>query len=188
MFENLRSDAHQARQLNGGRGRGGQIRVILKPSFWPVLTYRLCHWALRLRVPVLRELVLIPAAVLKLCCEVTTGVHVSPRAEIGPGLVFHHVEGIYVGERKIGKNCVVCTGVLITNGWRPIGDNVFFGAGAKVTDAATIGNNVIVAPNSLVVSEVPDNVTVVGVPARLQIPGGDYAAQIVRASLLTVRR
>lgn len=187
MFENLKIDVGQACKLNGGGARGGQARVILKPSFWPVLTYRLCHWAVRLHAPVLRELILIPAAVLKFFCEVVTGVHVSPRAEIGPGLVFHHVEGIYVGERKIGKNCVICTGVLVTNGRRPIGDNVFFGAGAKVTDAATIGNNVIVAPNSLVVSEVPDNVTVVGVPARLQIPGGDYASQIIRPSLLTVR-
>lgn len=187
MFENLRSDINQACKLNGGGARGGHLRAILKTSFLPVVSYRFCRWAVELRVAGLRELALIPAVVLRIFSELVTGVHVSSRADIGPGLVFHHVEGIYVGERKIGRNCVVCTGVMITNGWRTIGDNVFFGAGAKVTDAATVGNNVIIAPNSLVVSEVPDNVTVVGVPARLQIPGGDYASQMIRPSLLTVR-
>jgi len=111
-----------------------------------------------------------------------TGVHISPHAEIGPGLVLHHVEGIYVGRRKIGKNCVICTGVLVSNGWRPVGDDVFVGAGAKITDTATVGSNVIIAPNTLVVADVPDNVTVVGVPARIQIAGGNYDEKLIRSS------
>jgi carbonic anhydrase/acetyltransferase-like protein (isoleucine patch superfamily) len=62
--------------------------------------------------------------------------------------------------------------VVIAAGTRGIGDNVYFGAGAKVMGGAKIGNNVVVAANSLVLTDVPDNMTVIGVPARIRLPGG----------------
>jgi len=181
MFENLQHDISQARKINVGPGWWSQhLKVVIQMNFLPVVTYRICHWVRNLRIPVLRHLLLVFSTFLRGCTEILTGVHISPHAQIGPGLVLHHVEGIYVGARKIGKNCVICTGVLVSNG-RSIGDNVLFGAGAKITDTASVGNNVIIAPNSLVVADVPDNVTVVGVPARIQIAGGNYAVQLMRS-------
>jgi serine O-acetyltransferase len=184
MFESLRHDISQARKINVGPGWWSQhLKVLIQLNFLPVVTYRTCHWVRNLRIPVLRHLLLVFATLLRGCSEVLTGVHISPHAQIGPGFVLHHVEGIYVGARKIGKNCVISTGVLVSNGrGRSIGDNVFFGAGAKITDTAAVGNNVIIAPNSLVIADVPDNVTVVGVPARIQIAGGNYAAQLIRSA------
>lgn len=183
MFDNLRYDIIQAQKINVGPGWQSQhLKVLMQMNFLPVVTYRICHSVRNLKIPVLRHVLLVFATVLRGCCEVLTGVHISPRAQIGPGLVLHHVEGIYVGARKIGKNCVICMGVLVSNG-RSIGDNVFLGAGAKITDTASVGNNVIIAPNSLVLADVPDNVTVVGVPARIQIAGGNYAPQLMRRSV-----
>jgi serine acetyltransferase len=52
---------------------------------------------------------------------------------------------------------------------RSIGDDVLIGAGAKIVNRITIGNNVLIAPNSLVTTDVPDNVTVAGVPARISV-------------------
>jgi serine O-acetyltransferase len=69
-------------------------------------------------------------------------------------------------------NCVIQHGVAITNGAGRIGDNVYFGPGAKVIGRANVGNNAVVVANSLVMSDVPDNTTVVGVPARIRLPRG----------------
>jgi len=49
---------------------------------------------------------------------------------------------------------------------------VYFGPGAKVIGHARIGNNVVVVANSLVMTDVPDNTTVIGVPARIRLPRG----------------
>jgi serine acetyltransferase len=63
---------------------------------------------------------------------------------------------------------VVQHGVVISQGVRSIGDNVYFGPGAKVIGRAAIGNNVRVVANSVVMTDVGDNLTVVGVPARIR--------------------
>ena len=65
------------------------------------------------------------------------------------------------------------TGVLIAGGSKGIGDNVYFGPGAKLIGNARIGNNVVVGANSLVLTDVPDDMTVIGVPARIRLRGGN---------------
>jgi serine O-acetyltransferase len=61
---------------------------------------------------------------------------------------------------------------LINGGVRGIGNDVYFGPGAKVIGPCKIGNNVVVVANSLILTDIPDNRTVVGVPARIRLPGG----------------
>ena len=75
-------------------------------------------------------------------------------------------------ERAKNAYCVIQTGVAITQGPRSIGDNVYFGPGSKVIARPTIGNNVLVVANSVVMTDVPDNTTVIGVPARIHLPRG----------------
>jgi serine O-acetyltransferase len=101
-----------------------------------------------------------------------TGVFIHPRAEIGPGFEIHTFYGVFVGITKIGKNCTVGTGVLVTCGVRSIGDNVYIGAGAKLVGDVKIGNNVVIMPNSLIITDVGDNITIAGVPARIKLRGG----------------
>jgi serine acetyltransferase len=79
------------------------------------------------------------------------------------------VYGIFISPTKIGANCTVQTGVVLAYGVRSIGDNVLIGSGAKIVGPITIGNNVVIAPNSLVLASVPDDTTVAGVPARISI-------------------
>ena len=93
---------------------------------------------------------------------------ISPRAEIGPGLVVHTTHGVFIAETRIGRNCVVQHGVAITHGVRSVGNDVYFGPGAKVIGRAAVGNNVRVVANSVVMTDVADNLTVVGVPARIR--------------------
>ncbi len=104
--------------------------------------------------------------------QMLVGVYISPDAEIGPGLVIHTPFGIVVGPTKIGANCTIQSGVVITAATKSIGDNVYFGPGAKVIGDASIGNNVVIVANSVVLTDVSDNTTAMGVPARIRLPGG----------------
>jgi serine O-acetyltransferase len=89
---------------------------------------------------------------------------------VGPGLAVYHMGGITINPQvKIGSNFGLQTGVVIGQtkpGHTPvIGDNVYFGPGAKAFGKIKIGNNVTVAPNSVVTKDVPDDCIVSGVPA-----------------------
>lgn len=99
-------------------------------------------------------------------------VHI-PIHRIGPGLRIVHLGGaIHLNCLSIGKNCTVSAGVIVgKNGSdekRPIiGDNVDLSVGSKIIGKVRIGNNTIVAPNSVVVKDCPENSIVSGVPAKV---------------------
>lgn len=170
MFENLRADFAAAA---GHRTlEKGLLRVLLRIETPPVISYRFSHWVTKLRVPVIRPLLLIPALFWQRLNQMFCGVYISPDAEIGPGLVIHTPYGIFVAPVKIGANCTLCTGTLISSSCKSVGDNVYFGAGCKIIGDVKIGNDVVVVANSVVLTDVPDNTTIMGVPARIKLPGG----------------
>lgn len=88
------------------------------------------------------------------------------------GLCIHHYGSIVVStEAKIGKNCYLIGDVFIGQTGRPgapiIGNNVGFGAGAKVIGPVHVGSNVRIGANAVVTKDVEDNVKVAGVPAKI---------------------
>ena len=103
------------------------------------------------------------------------GVDISRNARIGKGAYFPHASvGLVLrGNVVIGKNLTCLHGVTIGNngktshGYTRLGDNCFIGAGAKIFGNVSIGNNVTIGGGAVVVSDLPDGVTVVGVPARI---------------------
>jgi serine O-acetyltransferase len=187
VFETIRADLQHARRVNGCRtgGVGAWLRILLRPGSHAVLAYRFAAWSVRRRTPGVRQLAVAVSTVVRYIVEIVTGVEISPWAEIGPGLVVHTVNGVYVATTRIGRNCIVQHGVVISDGVRQIGDDVYFGPGAKVIGRAAIGNNVRVVANSLVMTDVEDNLTVIGVPARIRWRNRSVAASLV-ASLMTM--
>ena len=87
------------------------------------------------------------------------------------GLFLHHAFSTIVSAKSIGRNCwinqQVTIGYTSPDGAPVIKDNVRIYAGAKVLGDITVGNNVIIGANAVVVKDVPDNCTVVGVPAYI---------------------
>ena len=170
MWDNLRADfraAEEDRKLESG-----WLRVLLRMETPAIICYRFSHWVLTFRVPILRQILLIVSIIFQRLVQMFVGVFISPDAEIGPGLLIHTPFGIVVGPTKIGANCTIQSGVVITAATKSIGDNVYFGPGAKVIGDAKIGNNVVIVANSVILTDVPDNCTIMGVPARIKLPGG----------------
>lgn len=189
MLENVRADLERARVINGlpPGWISRWVKTPLHPGAVAVMNFRFASWARRVQVPVLRQLLLLVSTMLQKVVEVVTGVEISARAEIGPGLVVHTTNGVYIAETRIGRNCVVQHGVAITHGVRSVGDNVYFGPGAKAIGRTSIGNNVIVVANSVVMTDVDDDLTVVGVPARIRWRNRAARAAAAATSILPGR-
>jgi len=97
----------------------------------------------------------------------TLFIHTS---DIGPGLWIFHGFNTIIMAKSIGSNCVIFQQITIGayKGNKPIfGDNVVILPGAQVFVKVTIGNNSIVGENAVVTKDMPENCTVVGVPAYI---------------------
>jgi len=178
LLENIRADVYRA-ALDQNQGMkaedlpfGEKVHACLRLTTQVVVAYRLSHWLQGFRVPVLRQLLKIVVAIYQRMLTVLTGVIIDSQAEIGPGLLVHTPYAVFVGGTRIGANCTVQSGVLIPTGSRGVGNNVYFGPGAKLLADTKVGNNVVIVANSLVLTDVPDNTTIVGVPARIKLRGG----------------
>jgi serine O-acetyltransferase len=93
-----------------------------------------------------------------------------PKNVCGPGLHIVHYGTIVIStEAKIGENLRIhpSTSIGEYNGAPQIGSNVYIGPGAKLFGNITIGNNVAIGANSVVNKDVPDSVTVGGIPAKI---------------------
>lgn len=91
---------------------------------------------------------------------------------VGGGLYLPHLEGgVIINCRKMGEWCTANTGVVVgdkgSGNLACIGSHVKLSVGSKVIGRVVIGNNVIVAPNAVVVKDVPENAIVGGVPAKI---------------------
>lgn len=103
------------------------------------------------------------------------GYNISNEARIGEGFYLYHLGIVIIGPVRIGKNCTVGHSVTIGRSYRKgkigrptIEDNVWIGSGAVIVGEINIGNNVLIAPNSFVNFDVPDNSLVIGNPGEIK--------------------
>jgi serine O-acetyltransferase len=140
------------------------------PSFIGLIWYRIGHalWARR-KNPIWLLLLLLNRFLYPLI-RIHSGLELSPRAQMGPGVYIAHFGPTVIHpETSAGSNLTLLQGVTIgehNKGVPRIGNNVGIGTGAKVIGGITIGDNVIIGSGAVVVKDVPDNCTVVGIPAK----------------------
>lgn len=104
-----------------------------------------------------------------------TGVEIHPGATLGRRFFIDHGMGIVIGETaEIGEDCTVYHGVTLGGtSWSAgkrhptLGNNVVIGAGAKVLGPLNVGDNARIGSNAVVVKDVPNGATVIGIPGRI---------------------
>ncbi|CUH92128.1 serine O-acetyltransferase EpsC [Herbinix luporum] len=144
------------------------FEVFLYPSFKAMINYRIAHKLYKKKRYFLARWISQRTAR-------KTGIEIHPGATIGKGLFIDHGIGVVIGETAIiGDNVTLYQGVTLGGTGKEkgkrhptIGNNVMISAGAKVLGSFTIGENSKIGAGSVVLSEVPPNSTVVGVPGRI---------------------
>lgn len=127
----------------------------------------------------LRGWVFLPRLISNLC-RFFTGIEIHPGASIGEGLFIDHGTGIVIGETaELGKNVTLYQGVTLGGTGKEkgkrhptIGNNVVVATGAKVLGSFTVGDHAKIGAGSVVLKEVPPHATVVGIPGRVVVMGG----------------
>lgn len=164
------SDADWAADLQ----RYGLSRPFLKEqSIWAVWTYRFGRRLERRPAGLVRRVLTGFYWLWFRLVETAVGISLPKSAVIGPGLRIWHFGGIFLHPAvRMGANCTLRQGVTIGNreadGAVPtIGDDVDFGAYAQVLGGVYIGNGCRIGAMSVVLCDVPDGATAVGVPARI---------------------
>lgn len=129
--------------------------------------YRMEHWLYNHHLNVIAQM-------LRGLVRIIFSADVPPQMQIGKGTVFTHdaLGCVFHPDVKIGKNCKILHGVTMGGraghkGLPIIGDNVVIGTHAQLIGNVKIGNNSIVGAGAIVTHDVPDNVVVVGNPARI---------------------
>lgn len=100
------------------------------------------------------------------------GLEISIGADYDGGLYIPHPFGSVIAARKIGENCSIISNVTLgmRNKWEfpELGDRVFVGSGARILGGIHVGDDAVVGANAVVIQDIPDGATVVGIPAKIQ--------------------
>jgi serine O-acetyltransferase len=146
--------------------------VVCYPGVHALVAYRISHWLWMHDWKFMGR-------VLSYFFRWLTGIEIHPAAQIGRRFFIDHGMGVVIGETSvIGDNVFIYHGVTLgglssKSGKRhpTIGDNVVIGAGAQVLGPVTVGRNTKIGSGSVVLQEVPEYSTVIGVPGRVVFSG-----------------
>ena len=138
------------------------------PGVHALILHRLAHflWSIKLKLI---------ARIFSHLARILTGIEIHPGAQIGRRFFIDHGMGVVIGETAIiGDDCTLYHGVTLGGTtWKKgkrhptLKDNVVIGAGAKVLGPITLGNNSKVGSNAVVVTDIPNDSTAVGIPAKI---------------------
>lgn len=141
--------------------------MLLYPGFHALLFHRIAHFFYKIKLFFIARLI-------SQLSRFITGIEIHPGAKIGKRLFIDHGMGIVIGETaQIGDDCTIYHQVTLGGTGKEkkkrhptLGNNVMVGTGARVLGPIYIGNNVKVGASAVVLKDVEDNTTVVGIPAK----------------------
>lgn len=125
----------------------------------------------KLRATLLAKVVCKLAVIEHVFWSVVTGADIPLNCQLGGGLLLPHPNGVVISPKaEVGIDCLIFQQVTLGSrgeGAPVVGNHVDIGAGAKILGSITLGDNVKVGANSVVIKDVPANKTAVGIPAKL---------------------
>lgn len=169
MFKNLKYDLQKV--LENDPAARNKIEVfILYPSIHALINHRIAHWFQKHKMYFIARLI-------SQISRHFTGIEIHPGAKIGRGLFIDHGMGVVIGETaEIGDDVTIYHGVTLGGTGKEkgkrhptIGNNVIIGCGAKVLGNIKVGDNAKIGANSVVLKDVPEGATAVGIPARIKM-------------------
>jgi len=167
MFEYLKADIKAVLERDPAARNVLEI-ILCYPGFHAIVMHRIAHWLYNHHLK-------LTARLLSHINRFLTGIEIHPAVKIGKGFFIDHGMGVVIGETtEIGDNVTIYQGATLggtgkeTGKRHPtIGNNVVISAGAKVLGPFRVGDNSKIGAGAVVLSEVPPNSTVVGVPGRV---------------------
>lgn len=165
-LKNLYLDAKNIKEKDPA-SRGIFTVIFLYPGFHALVNHRIAHFLYKHHLYFIARLI-------SQISRHKTGIEIHPGAIIGNRLFIDHGMGIVIGETTIiGNNCTIYHGVTLGGTGKDkikrhptLKDNVLVGCGSKVLGNITIGENVKIGANSVVLKDIYDNKTVVGIPGK----------------------
>jgi len=169
MFDHIRADFKIIKERDPA-ARGWLEIIFCYPGFQALSLHRLGHWLWNSALPMK-----LAARCLSQLSRAITGIEIHPAARIGRSVFIDHGMGVVIGETaEVGNRCLLYQGVTLGGTGKESGkrhptleENVVVGAGAKVLGAIKIGTNTRIGAGSVVVRDVEENSTVVGIPGRV---------------------
>ena len=142
--------------------------ILCYPGFHAIFIHRISHFIFKKGLKLVSRF-------LSHLSRLLTGIEIHPGAQIDNGFFIDHGMGVVIGETAIiGENCTIYHGVTLggvslkkEKRHPTLEDNVLVGVGARILGPYKIGSGRRIGAGSVVISDVPSNCTVVGIPARI---------------------
>lgn len=149
--------------------------LFTQQGLWALLEHRIASGVNNAALPpVIKRPCLYALEIWQKAVEILTGISISREAHIGPGFYIGHFGPIFIGKDAIvGAHCSISHGVTIGESGRGtqrgtprLGDRVLIGANAVLAGKLSVGDDAVIAPNSLVIYDVSESSVMMGVPAK----------------------
>ena len=176
FIRNVREDINAVLARDPAARNGLEV-LLCYPGIWALIFHRPAHWLHRHKLKLI-------ARIISQLARFITGIEIHPGASIGKRCMIDHGMAVVVGETtEVGDDVTIYQGVTLggtgkdTGKRHPtIGNNVMISSGAKVLGPFKVGNNCKIGAGSVVLEEIPNNCTVVGIPGRI-VKRGDQRAE-----------
>jgi serine O-acetyltransferase len=145
--------------------------LFLSEGLWALWSYRFGQYLHQEASILVRSILRIPYEFFSRSIGFLTGIHLFPSTEVGPGLYIGHSGNIWISPRaKLGARCTLSQGVTIGTAVQKapvLGDRVYVGPNAVISGPVRVASGAVIAACSLVVTNVPENAVMIGVPAKV---------------------
>lgn len=166
MFEEIKRDIQAVKERDPAARNSLEV-LLLYSGVHAIILHRPAHWLYRHKH-------FFSARLISQASRFLTGVEIHPGAKLGRGILIDHGSGVVIGETaEVGDNCTIYQGATLGGTGKEkgkrhptIGNNVLVGSGAKILGPVTVGDNCKIASNAVLLRDLEDNSTAVGVPAR----------------------